>query len=83
MSAAVCWCDFGWWIFPDGQRRLLSWNAETKELSFWALHRFEDNRVVAHFLDEDEVRDALAGWEAYNSTPDGLSWLAERLGTGP
>lgn len=73
------WCDFGWWTQSTGQKRLLSWNAGTKELTFWPLARWEEPLVLAVIADEDEVRRRLEGWEAYNTSKEGLDWLASRL----
>lgn len=78
-SARFVWCDFGWWPHGNGRKRLLSWNAETHELTFWPLHRTEQTIVVAVITDEDELRRRLEGWEMHNNTPEGLSWLAQRL----
>lgn len=73
------WADFGWFLQPDGTRRLLSWNAGTKELKFWSLNRFEKDIVLAVITDEAEVRRRLKGWEDHNTTIDGLAWLAQQL----
>lgn len=73
------WLDKGWWLTHTGTRRLLSWNAATKELKLWALNPQEDDDVLAVIDTEDEVCRRLDGWEAYNDTKEGLSWLAERL----
>ena len=70
-TARFVWCDFGWWVHPTGQKKLLSWNAETKELSFWPLTRWEEPVVLAVIPDEDEVRRRLLGWESYNATKEG------------
>lgn len=78
-SASFCWLDFGWWPQPNGQKRLLSWNAQTKELTFWPLHPLEEQTVLAVIADEDEARHRLVGWEMHNNTREGLSWLAQRL----
>jgi hypothetical protein len=78
-TARFIWCDFGWWVHPNGQKKLLSWNAETKELAFWPLTRWEQPVALAVIPDEDEVRRRLDGWDAYNSTKEGLVWLANRL----
>lgn len=74
-----CWVDFGWWPHPDGFQRLLSWNEETKELSFWPIHRLEGPMVLAVIPDEDDVRARLEGWPDHNTTKEGLAWLAQRL----
>lgn len=79
MSTRYMWCDFGWWPQGSGRKRLLSWNAETKELSFWPLHREEQPVVLAVIDDEDEVRQRLQGWEMHNTDNEGLAWLAQRL----
>lgn len=76
---AAVWLDCGWWLQPNGQRRLLSWNAATKELAFWPLNRQQEPDVVAVIDDENEVRRRLQGWEAHNESKEGLSWLAQRL----
>lgn len=73
------WLDSGWWVQPDGQRRLLSWNAETKELKFWGLDRCQDDLVLAVIDTEDEVTRRLEGWADHNDTREGLAWLAQRL----
>lgn len=78
-SAKFIWCDFGWWVHPDGHKRLLSWNQATKELSFWPLARWEEPIVLAVIPDEDDVRRLLEGWDTFNHTKEGLSWLAARL----
>ena len=73
------WLDFGWWVQPTtGIRKLLSWNAETKELAFWPINR-EPPIVLAIIADEDEVRRRLEGWEAHSMTREGMGWLAGRL----
>lgn len=77
-SARFVWLDFGWWPQPSGVKRLLSWNAETHELSFWPLGR-EAPIVLAVIENEDEVRARLDGWAEHNSTEGGLEWLAARL----
>jgi hypothetical protein len=74
--APGCWLDFGWWGRP---KRLLSWNAETKELAFWPLHPFEQPTILAVIPDEDEVNRRLDGWADHNTTEEGLTWLAQRL----
>lgn len=73
------WLDRGWWVHPDGQRRLLSWNAATHELAFHALHRWDQPIILAVIDTEDEVVERLAGWEAHNDHAAGLGWLAGRL----
>jgi hypothetical protein len=73
------WADFGWWLMPNGTRRLLSWNAATKELRLWALHSDQRGDVLAVLATEDEVTRRLEGWAEYNDTKEGLSWLASRL----
>jgi hypothetical protein len=78
-SARHVWVDFGWWPQSSGHKRLLSWNAETKELTFWPLHRFEEPMVPAVIIDEDEVRQRLEGWADHNTMKEGLAWLAQRL----
>lgn len=78
-SAQFVWRDFGWWVHSKGQKRLLSWNEATKELSFWPLARWEKPVVLAVIEDEEEVRRRLEGWESYNDTTEGLGWLAARL----
>jgi hypothetical protein len=78
-TARFVWCDFGWWSQPGGQKKLLSWNAATKELSFWPLTRWDEPIILAVIPDEDEVRARLEGWPDHNNTPDGLGWLAQRL----
>lgn len=80
MSAAeFVWVDFGWWIQPNGLRRLLSWNAATHELAFWPLLRSEKPTIVAVIDDEDELRRRLDGWADHTDTKEGLAWLAQRL----
>lgn len=83
---STVWADFGWWLMPDGRRRLLSWNAATHELKFWSLNRQEEEEdkkerrlVVAVIHHEDEVRRLLDGWSDHNDTREGLAWLAQRL----
>lgn len=82
------WCDFGWWPQPNGQRRLLSWNAATLELKLWALSRFDEDTVLTVIDTEDEVRRRLGecdcsegcrGWTDHNETVEGLAWLTRRL----
>lgn len=79
------WLDRGWWLMPNGQRRLLSWNAATKELRLWGLKRWideedaTDHLVLAVIETEDEVVRRLDGWDAHNDTKEGLSWLAAQL----
>lgn len=73
------WLDRGWWVHPDGQRRLLSWNAGTHELAFHSLHRFDRPIILAVIDTETEVIRRLDGWEAHNDQPGGLGWLAGRL----
>lgn len=73
------WLDFGWWTQTDGPPRLLSWNAATKELTFWPLGHQEPPAVLAVIPDEDEVRRRLEGWETYHTTKEGLAWLARQL----
>jgi hypothetical protein len=77
--AQFVWFDRGWWLFPDQQRRLLTWNQATKQLQFCALHRFEDDRVLARFDNEAAVAAATAGWEEHNITTHGLAWLHSQL----
>lgn len=77
-SARFVWLDFGFWPQPSGPKRLLSWNAETHELSFWPLDR-EPPIVVAVIETEDEVRARLEGWADHNTKEGGLEWLAGRL----
>lgn len=76
---ATVWYDSGWWLMPDKTRRLLSWNAATKELKLWGLTDMQKDKVLAVIETEAEVRERLKGWEAYNDTPEGLAWLAEQL----
>lgn len=78
-DAATVWLDKGWWLMPNGTRRLLSWNAATKELNLWPLDRQQKAMVLAVIDTEDEVNRRLDGWDAYNDTREGLTWLAERL----
>jgi len=82
------WLDQGWWVQPNGTRRLLSWNAATHELKFWALDGRHDDTaldgrhndmVLAVIPTEEEVVRRLAGWEAHNDTKEGLTWLAQQL----
>jgi hypothetical protein len=73
------WRDAGWWIQPDGTRRLLSWNAATHELKFWALDRREPDMVLAVIATEDELVRRLDGWADHCDTKEGLAWLAQRL----
>jgi hypothetical protein len=73
------WLDRGWWLMRDGQRRLLSWNAETKEVSFWALDRFQENVVLAKVATEDEVLVRLADYDTHCDSVAELRWLAEQL----
>lgn len=73
------WYDSGWWLMPDGTRRLLSWNAATHELKLWGLTDRQTDEILAVIDTEDEVRERLTGWEQYNDTPEGLGWLAARL----
>lgn len=73
------WRDAGWWVMPNGTRRLLSWNAATHELKLWALDRSHPDTVLAVIGTEDEMIRRLEGWEMHNNTRDGLSWLAQRL----
>jgi hypothetical protein len=77
--ARFIWADFGWWLHPSGVRKLLSWNAATKELAFWPLTRWDHPTVIAVIADEDEVRRRLDGWADHNDTKEGLGWLAQRL----
>jgi len=78
---STVWLDKGWWRMPNGQRRLLSWNAASKELKLWSLDPTSrrDDMVLAVIDTEEEVCRRLAGWEAYNDTPEGLAWLAAQL----
>ena len=73
------WADFGWWVQPNGQRRLLSWNAATKELKLWGLDRLQEDEVIAVIDSESEVRDRLEGWANYNETEEGRAWLEQQL----
>ena len=73
------WYDAGWWRMPDGTRRLLSWNAATKELRLWALHGRQKHITLAVIDTEEDVQRRLKGWEAYNDTDEGLEWLADQL----
>lgn len=76
---STVWYDSGWWLMPDGTRRLLSWNAGTKELRLWGLTDRQKDIVLAVIDTEDEVHRRLQGWESYNDTPEGLGWLAGQL----
>lgn len=78
-GAGYVWVDFGWWVQPAGNKRLLSWNEATKELTFWPLTRWEEPIILAVLTDEDEVRQRLDGWADHNTSSDGLAWLAQRL----
>lgn len=75
----LIWFDQGWWLFPDGHQRLLTWNAGSKTLYFCALNPFEKDQLLARIETEDEVRRRLAGWEEHNTTKDGLDWLEKQL----
>lgn len=77
--ARFMWADFGWWMHPSGIRKLLSWNAATKELAFWPLTRWDQPTIIAVIDSEDEVRRRLDGWAEHNQTKEGLGWLAQRL----
>lgn len=77
---STIWADFGWWVMPDGARRLLSWNAATHELKLWALDPTRKKDTILAVIDtEDEVRRRLDGWSDHNDTREGLAWLAQRL----
>lgn len=79
MSARFVWLDRGWWPQPGtGVKKLLTWNQASQTLVFCALHRWEEDVVLARFTDEDEVVRCLRGWEDHNSQGD-FVWLAERL----
>lgn len=78
-APAAVWADYGWWLMPDGTRRLLSWNAATHELKLWSLHRLQRDIVLAVIPGELEVNRRLEGWADHNDTKDGLGWLAARL----
>ena len=73
------WKDAGWWVMPNGGRRLLSWNAATHELKLWSLNPNEADTVLAVIPTEDELDRRLQGWAAHNDTKDGLKWLAQQL----
>lgn len=77
---ATVWLDQGWWVTPAGFTRLLSWNAATQELKLWATCRWHDDVVLGRFETEEEVLRRLDGYDAYCETPDGLGWLAARVG---
>jgi hypothetical protein len=77
-DARFIWLDFGWWPQPGGTKKLLSWNAETHELTFWPIAR-EAPILLAVIPDEDDVRRRLDGWADHNDTKEGLAWLAQRL----
>lgn len=73
------WWDAGWWVQPDGTRRLLSWNAGTHELTLLSLDRRVPDLVLAVIPTEDEVRLRLEGWQEHTDTKEGMAWLADRL----
>jgi hypothetical protein len=80
VDPSTIWADFGWFLQPDGTRRLLSWNAATKELKLWALNPNRQQDMILAIIDtEDEVRRRLDGWQDHNDTKEGLSWLSQRL----
>lgn len=78
-DAGFMWVDSGWWRTPDGRRRLLSWNAATRELKLWGLDRNQPDILLAVIGTEDELHRRLDGWAEYNDTDEGLAWLARRL----
>lgn len=82
--AHLIWLDRGWWLQPNGTRRLLSWNAGTKELRLYSIDprpRDDDkgDLILAVIDSEEEVNERLQGWEQHNDNPDGMAWLAEQL----
>ena len=80
VDPSTIWADFGWWLMPNGTRRLLSWNAATHELKLWSLNPTSKEDAIFAVIDtEDEVRRRLDGWQDHNDTKEGLSWLAGRL----
>lgn len=80
MSGDPCvWYDAGWWLMPGGWKRLLTWNAASKELTLLATYPHEKDMVLAVIDTEEEVHRRLSGWEAHNDTKEGLSWLAGQL----
>jgi hypothetical protein len=72
------WLDSGWWVQPNGTKRLLTWNAGTHELSLQPIGR-EEPIILAIIATEEEVRRRLDGWPDHAGTKDGLGWLAQRL----
>lgn len=72
---STVWRDAGWWVQPDGTRRLLSWNAATHELKFWGLDRRQADLIVAVISTEEEV----VRRPDHVDTKEGLAWLAQRL----
>lgn len=78
-DSANVWLDSGWWVHPDGTRRLLSWNAASHELKFWAVDRRDKDLVLAVIDTEAEVVRRLEGYADHCDTKEGLSWLAQRL----
>lgn len=77
------WLDRGWWWTTNhaGQltRRLLSWNAGTKNLTLLANNQWETDMVLAVIHTEEDVIRLLDGWEDYSESKNGLAWVAGRL----
>lgn len=70
MSVAL---DMGWWVATNGQRKLLTYWADTGALVLG------DQDVIAIIYDEDDLRRRLTGWAEHCETREGLSWIAAQL----
>lgn len=65
--------DMGYWVCPNGQRKLLTWWSDIGALILG------DIDVIARIYDEDDLRRRLADWPSHCDLRDGLGWVAQQL----
>lgn len=65
--------DMGYWICPNGQRKLLTFWPDTGAVILG------DEDVLAVVHDEDDLRRRLEAWPEHCDLRDGLGWVAQQL----